>query len=725
MPMVLRCAAGVFAVAACSMSRQVGSAEGSLPAAPAASGVETQYIDPSVRPQDDLYRYLNGKWLDRFEIPADKALYGSFTRIDDETQEQVRGIVESLSQSRSEGSGAAQGGAPQGGAAQGGAAQGGAAQGGAAGQAGAAAAAPRGDADAQKIADLYASFMDQGRLETLGLEPLKPTFAAIEAIATKNAVPAFIAQFNRTGIDAPLDFSVEPDPKDSSRYAVSITQSGLGMPDRDYYLKDDAKLKETRAKYLTHVETMLRMAGDADARRSAEAIVQLETAIAEQQWTRVANRDPIKTYNRVALADLPQLMPVYDWRRYLADTDLAGKVDYLIVRQPSYLAGLDKLLADTPLPVWRNYLKWRALSAAAPYLSKAFVDERFAFAGTVLSGIPENRPRWKRGLALLDASLGEALGKLYVEKYFPPPSKARMQALVRNLLEAYARDIDTLDWMSAQTKNGARAKLQKLVTKIGYPDKWRDYGALRIARDDLYGNVIRATMFEYQRDLDKLGKPIDRNEWFMTPQTVNAYYNPVMNEIVFPAAILQPPFFNAQADDAVNYGAIGAVIGHEISHGFDDRGSQYDADGNLRDWFTPDDHAKFAARTKALVAQYDAYEPVAGFHVNGELTLGENIADNSGLAIAYQAYRLSLGGRAAPVIDGFSGDQRFFLGWMQVWRGKVREAEAIRRVKTDPHSPPAVRGTATILNQPGFYEAFGVKPGDKMYLPPPERVTVW
>ena len=358
-------------------------------------------------------------------------------------------------------------------------------------------------------------------------------------------------------------------------------------------------------------------------------------------------------------------------------------------------------------------------------MSKAFVDERFAFSGTVLSGIPENRDRWKRGVALIDDALGEALGKRYVAKYFPPQNKARMEALIANMLEAYRRDIDTLDWMSPETRKGAQAKLTKLVTKIGYPNTWRDYGALQISRDDLWGNVVRANEFEYRRNLNKLGKPVDRSEWGMTPQTINAYYNPLMNEIVFPAAILQPPFFNVQADDAVNYGGIVAVIGHEMSHGFDDRGSQYDADGNLRDWFTPEDHQKFKAKTRVLVAQYSTYEPVPGFPVNGELTLGENIGDNSGLAIAYKAYRLSLAGKTPPVIDGFTGEQRLYLGWVQVWRGKEREAEAIQRIKSDPHSPAAVRGTAPVVNQEGFYAAFGVKQGDKMYLPPEKRVNIW
>jgi predicted metalloendopeptidase len=673
-------AVGVLAVTACSTSNHASTA--AMRPAPMASGVDTEYVDPNVRPQDDLYRHLNGKWLDTFALPPDKGSYGSFTLINDATQEQLRTLVEGLN-----------------------------------------AAAP--SPDARKLADLYVSFMDEPRLETLGLTPLAADFAVIDALADRRDLAALIARFNRTSVGAPYDFGIDPDPKDSTRYAVTLTQTGLSLPDRDYYLKNDAKFADVRAKFLVHVEKMLGMAGDANARRSAAEILKLETAMAELQWTRVANRDPEKTYNKTALAELHRLMPGYDWQRYLEETGLAGKIDYVIVRQPSYFTGLDKLLGDTPLAVWKSYLKWHELSSAAPYLSKAFVDERFAFSGTVLRGIPQNRPRWKRGMDLLDGAMGEAIGRLYVDRYFPPQNKARMEALVANLLEAYRRDIDTLDWMSAQTKKGARAKLAKLVTKIGYPNSWRDYGDLNVIRDDLWGNVVRASEFEYRRGINKLARPIDRNEWFMTPQTVNAYYNPVMNEIVFPAAILQPPFFDARADDAVNYGGIVAVIGHEVSHGFDDQGSQYDADGNLRDWFTQEDHAKFAARTKALVAQYDAYEPVPGYHVNGELTLGENIGDNSGLALAYKAYQLALAGNAAPVIDGFTGEQRFFLGWVQVWRGKVREDQAIEAIKVDPHAPPAVRGTAPLVNQAGFYAAFDVKPGDKMYLPPDQRVTIW
>jgi putative endopeptidase len=672
----MACGAAVLAVIGC------------LPASAAAlrsgvtmqSGVDMQYVDRSVRPQDDLYRYLNGQWLDKFQLPPDKGSYGSFTFVYDATQEQLRTIVEALGTN---------------------------------------------SAEERKLADLYASFMDETRLETLGLGPLRAEFAAIDAISDKNEIPALIAHLNRAGAGAPYDIYINQDAKNSLQYAVIVHQSGLGMPDRDYYLKDDAKLKDARAKYLTHIGKMLGMAGDAQADADAAAIVALETSLAQAQWSRVENRDPIKTYNKTTVAELAALMPGYDWQRYLRGSDIAGKVDSVIINQPSYFTSLDKLMAATPLPVWKAYFRWHVLSAAAPYLSKAFVDERFAFAGTVLSGIPENRARWKRGMTLLDGAMGEALGKLYVEKYFPPQNKARMETLVRNLLDAYRRDVGTLEWMSPDTKKGAQAKLAKIAVKIGYPNTWRDYAALSVSRDDLLGNVARANEFEYRRNLDKLGKPVDRSEWHMTPQTINAYYNPLLNEIVFPAAILQPPFFDVRADDAVNYGAIGGAIGHEISHGFDDRGSQYDADGNLHDWFTAGDHDKFKAKTRALVAQYSAYEPVPGFHVNGELTLGENIGDNSGLAIAYKAYRLSLAGRHAPVIDGLSGDQRLYLGWVQVWRGKEREAEEIQLIKTDPHSPAAVRGRAPIVNQEGFYSAFGVKAGDKMYLPPEQRVNIW
>ena len=680
----LFCAMGVGLLALCATEARAATG-GATPASTVlGSGVDLQYVDHAVRPQDDLYRYLNGKWLDTFQIPADKATYVSFTYVYDQVQDQLKTIVDGLGE-----------------------------------------AATGGDADAKKMADLYASFMDEAKLEALGFKPLQAEFARIDAIAGKKDIPALIARFNRTGAVAPYDFDVELDARDSTKYAVNISQSGLGMPDRDYYLKDDPKLVQARTKYVAHVEKLLGLAGDKEAAQNAAAILKLETSMAQIQWTKVENRDPIKTYNKTPISALGTLTPGYDWRGYVQGLGLSGKVDYVIINQPSYFTGLAKLIEATPLPVWKAYFKWHVLSAAAPYLSKPFVDERFAFSGTTLRGIPQNLPRWKRGLTLIDGAIGEALGKLYVAKYFPPENKARMDQLVSNLIAAYSQDIGTLDWMSADTKKGAHEKLAKLVRKIGYPNKWRDYSKLTISRDDLFGNVTRATEFEVQRNIDKLGKPIDRNEWDMTPQTVNAYYDPEKNEIVFPAAILQPPFFNVKADDAVNYGGIGAVIGHEISHGFDDQGSQFDADGNLHDWFTKDDHEKFGAKTKALVAQYSAHEPVPGFHVNGELTLGENIADNSGLAIAYKAYKISLGGKPSPTIDGFTGEQRLYLGWVQVWRGKGREEEVIMRIKSDPHSPPAVRGTVPVSNQAGFYAAFGVKPGDKMYLAPDQRVALW
>jgi predicted metalloendopeptidase len=686
------CAIGIAGLAACA-SHQTPAVTASAqhlaqhPAQPPAlrSGIDLQYVDGSVRPQDDAYQYLNGKWLRTFQLPPDKGAVGSFTAIEDATEEQLRSIVDSLDQ----------------------------------------AGHSDGDADAKKLADLYASFMDEEPLEALGLKPLQAELAAIDAVKELSALPALMARMNAIGAGAPYGLGINLDARNSTQYAVILFQGGLGMPDRDYYLKDDAKLKDARASYRAHVEKMLSMAGESKAADYAAAILNLETSLAKIQWTRVEDRDPIKTYNKTAITELSALMPGYDWQRYVRGAGIEGKVDSVIIRQPSYFTGLGKVIANTPLPVWKAYFKWRVLSAAAPYLSKAFVDERFAFTGGVLRGVPENQPRWKRGITLLDGSIGEALGKLYVAKYFPPQHKARMQALVQNLLEAYRRDIDTLDWMSAETKVGAQAKLAKMLPKIGYPDHWRDYSALKVSRDDLRGNVVRANEFEYRRNLAKLGKPVDHGEWRMRPQTVNASYSSTSNEITFPAAILQPPFFDATADDAVNYGGIGAVIGHEMSHGFDDQGSQFDADGNLHDWFTKADHEKFAEKTKALVAQYNAYEPVPDYHVNGALTLGENIGDNSGLAIAYKAYRISLAGHEAPAIDGFTGDQRLYLGWVQVWRGKVREAETIQRIKADPHSPPAVRGTAPLRNQAGFYAAFGLKPGDKMYLPPDQRVNIW
>ena len=655
--------------------------------APMLSGIDLQYVDDGVRAQDDFFRHINGKWLDTVQMPPDKARYGSFDKLRDDSLDQLRTIVDGLAQ-----------------------------------------ASDPSDPDQRKIADLYASFMDEAALETLGLKPLAPEFGRIEALTKKSQIPALIAYFNRIGVSAPYTPQVHQDAKDSTKYVFDLNQDGLGLPDRDYYLQDDARFQQIRASYAEYVTKMLELAGDATAARDAKAIIELETALAKIQWTKVDNRDPVKTYNKFPYAQLPALAPGYGWNSYLTASGVMTRTDYLIVSQPTYITGFQKLLESTPLPVWKAYFRWRVINDFAPYLSKSFVDENFAFSGKTLRGIEQNRPRGKRGLELLEGAIGEGLGKLYVAKYFPPQSKARMDQLVHNLLAAYAADIDTLDWMGPDTRAKAKQKLAKFNTKIGYPVKWRDYSALKVVRGDLVGDVIRAQVFEYNRNLNKLGKPIDHTEWDMTPQTVNAYYNPEENEIVFPAAILQPPFFNVKADDAVNYGGIGAVIGHEISHGFDDQGSQYDGDGNLLDppgWFTAADLEQFKARTHALVQQYAAYSPVPGYPLNGELTLGENIADNSGLAIAFKAYRLSLGAAEAPVIDGLTGDQRFFAGWAQVWRGMARDSETIRLIKVDPHSPTQIRGTVPERNQAAFYEAFGVKPGDKMYLPPEQRVTLW
>ncbi|NVD70601.1 M13 family peptidase [Duganella sp. BJB1802] len=650
------------------------------------SGIDTQYIDAGVRPQDDFYRYLNGGWLKTAQIPEDKSSWGTFAKLRDDVLPQLRAIIEAAEADKTRKAGT----------------------------------------DAQKIGDLYASFMDEKKLESLGVKPLAGELNRIRAIKDKKAFPMLIAHLGEIGVSTPYGVYVSQDARESTRYAVGISQSGLGLPDRDYYLKkDDAKLADTLVKYEAHVARILALGGDKHAAASAKAVVALETALAEAQWSKVENRDPVKRYNKVPIAKLAELAPGYDWQHALAAAGVANKVDYVIVNQPSYLGGFNAVLDKTDLATWKSYFEWQLLRRASPYLSKDFADANFDFYSTVLTGVAVKPPRWKSAVGLVENSLGEVLGKLYVGQYFPPERKARMEELVKNLLAAYKSSIDTLDWMSPETKQQAQAKLAKFTPKIGYPNKWRDYSSLAIVKGDLVGNAMRASVFGHQRMINKLGKPIDREEWGMTPQTINAYYNSTMNEIVFPAAILQPPFFDAKADDAVNYGAIGAVIGHEISHGFDDKGSQSDGDGNLRDWWTKEDRANFKAKADALVKQYDGYSPIKGYHVNGALTLGENIADNSGVAIAYKAYKLSLGGKEAPVIDGLTGDQRFYMGFAQVWRSKTRDEQQIMLIKTDPHSPGQFRANGTMVNQPGFYEAFGVKPGDQMYVAPEQRVIIW
>ena len=670
--------------AACALTALAASAAPAPAAAVAPSGatagIDKANFDPAVRAQDDLFRHVNGKWLATFEIPADKSNYGSFTRLSDQAEADLRQIIEEL----------------------------------AAGQ-------HRKGSVEQKVGDMYASFMDEAAIEKAGADPLADTLKRIERIKTKQDLVKTMALLGKQGVRSAWGAAIFPDQKKSDEYGFYLGQSGLGLPDRDYYL--DPKFKDKLDAYGPHIERMLALAGVADAAAKSKAIVALETRLAQASWTRVERRDREKNYNKMTRAELAQLAPGIDFELAL-DTIGAAKVEKVIVGQPTFFPALAKAMDEVPLADWKAWLTWHAVDRAAPMLSRAFVDESFAFRGTVLSGTPENRPRWKRGVAMVENSLGEAVGKVYVERHFPPAAKVRMDGLVRNLVEAYRQSIDGLDWMSPETKVKAQAKLAKFTPKIGYPTVWRDYSKLKVERGDAFGNALRATEFEFQRNLAKLGKPIDRTEWFMTPQTVNAYYNPTMNEIVFPAAILQPPFFDLAADDAVNYGGIGAVIGHEIGHGFDDQGSKSDGDGNLVNWWSDADRKEFEARAAKLIAQYDAYEALPGHKVKGALTVGENIGDLGGLAIAYKAWQLSLGGKPAPVIDGMTGDQRFFYGWSQVWARKYRDAELINRLSTDSHAPSEFRANI-VRNLPAFHQAFGVKPGDKLWLPPEQQVRIW
>jgi putative endopeptidase len=645
------------------------------------SGIQAADMDKTVRPQDDLFQYANGTWLRDVPIPPDRASYGVDSMMTEHSLLQQRDLIEAGQTSD--------------------------------------------DPEARKVSDLYSSYMNEARVERLGTRPLQAELQLAAGIQHARDIGQLMGRLDRIGIASPLATFVRPDSKHSARYAFWITQSGLGLPDRDYYLSDDARLVDFRTKYREHVAKMLHLLGDAAPGKEADKIVALETAIAKLQWTRVANRDAQKTYNPKDLAQLAKDAPAIDWNSYFTEAGLTSALPTLVVRQPDYVQGLSALIESTPIATWISYFRFRVLSSRAPYMPRAFVEEDFAFNQGVLQGTQQPPDRWKRGTQLVDRLVGEASGKLYVAKYFPPATKARIDELVRNLLKAYAVSIDQLPWMSAATKVEAQAKLRKINVKIGYPDHWRDYSALKILPDDLLGNVRRAQEFERNRKLAQLGGAVDRTEWNMTAPTVNAYYNPSVNEIVFPAGILQPPAFDPAADDAFNYGSAGATIGHEISHGFDDQGSQYDSDGNLRDWWTAEDHAKFKAKTALLIKEYDAFEPVPGFHVNGALTLGENIADIAGIEIAYKAYLASLNGRVPPVIDGMTAEQRFYIGFAQSWLGKRRDESTIAQVKSDPHSPEKYRTNGVVVHMPSFYSAFSVVPGDKMYLPPEQRVALW
>ncbi|MBM3997995.1 MAG: M13 family metallopeptidase [Planctomycetes bacterium] len=674
----LPCLTGVFVA-----TGWIASASGQ-PDAARKSGIDRSGFSAIASPGEDFYQHVNGTWLEKTEIPADKSDYGIFTYLTDESQKALREIVERASarSGRQPGS------------------------------------------DEQKVGDAYQSFVDVDRLEKLGIDPLRPHLDRIAGLASKADLARHMAENQRRGVTNPFAAYVSPDAKKSDEYAIYLTQSGLSLPDRDYYSSDEERFRRIREALAKYVRDLMAEAGFTQADRIAKNVVDLETRIAESHWDRVQNRDPIKTYNKATAEELGALMPHFPWSDFAAASGIAKPVT-IVVRQPTYLKAFDQLFDTTPLDAWKDYCAYQLVSSYAGALSSKFDTLHFDFFDKTLRGVSEPSPRWKRGIQTLDGVLGELIGKIYVREYFKPEAKERMTALVENLRKAFGERIQGLDWMSEVTKREALAKLAKVRVKIGYPDRWIDYTKLEIRSDDLVGNLMRAGEFEYDRMIGKLGGPIDRDEWHMTPQTVNAYYNPVMNEIVFPAAILQPPFFSLDADDGVNYGSIGAVIGHELSHGFDDKGSRFDGEGNLRNWWTEEDRKSFDQRGKRLAEQYGAYAPIDNIRINGELTLGENIGDLGGVNVAFRAYQLALGDAPAPEIDGFTGSQRFFLGYAQIWRRKYRDEELRRRLLTDPHSPARFRVIGIVSNIDAFYDAFDVKPGQPMYVAPENRVRIW
>jgi putative endopeptidase len=651
-----------------------------LPQRPA---IDFSSFDQNVRIQDDLFRHVNGAWLNETEIPDDKPLTGAFMELRDKAEEAVRDIITTL-------------------------------EGGVAGS------------DEARIADLYASFMDEGAVEAAGASPILPLLAEIDSIETLPDLTRMVGGFARKAVPGLVGLQAEPDPGDPNRYVMFAGQGGLGLPDEEYYRLDG--YAEIRTQYQAHVSASLALAGVADPEAQAQRVFDLETEIAATHWDKVKCRDLRLMYNLMSLEDFAASCPGLHWREFLAGADIAeSKMAELVAMQPSFFTDVSTLITEDRLPAWRAWAKWKVISSLSPYLSSAFVDENFRFYGTVLSGTPQLRERWKRGVALVEFSVGEAVGKIYVDRYFSPVAKERMDQLVENLIEAYRRSITDLDWMTEETKDSALTKLAKFRPHIGYPTKWRDYSSLVIARDDLIGNVMRVADFEVNRALNKIGQPVDREEWLMTPQTVNAYYHPLKNEIVFPAAILQPPFFNEYADDAVNYGGIGAVIGHEIGHGFDDQGSTCDGDGMLRNWWTDKDREAFEERTKALIDQYNVLEPAQapGHRVNGQLTIGENIGDLGGLSIAFKAYQIAQNGSSEPELDKYTPEQRLFLSWAAVWQAKVRTEMLLQRLATDPHSPAEFRCNQIVRNLPEFYAAFGVQESDALWLDENQRVKIW
>ncbi|QCQ17669.1 M13 family metallopeptidase [Microbacterium sp. RG1] len=648
------------------------------------SGLALDELSNEIRPQDDLFRYVNGEWIARTEIPEDKARWGSFHLLAEQAEKDVRAIILE-SQDAEPGT------------------------------------------EARKIGDLYTSFMDTERIAERGTEPLADQLARVDAVGDVASLLRLVGELERDGVGGIVELYVEPDPGNPQRYLPFFIQGGLSMPDESYYRLDS--FEETRQALRQHIERILTLADVADAADAAERVVALETELASHHWDNVRSRDAVATYN----------LKTWDEVVALAGVDLAPWLEgvaphhpdafaEIVVSQPSFIEALGTVLTEQRLDDWKAWLRFKIVHAAAAFLPESFVDENFSFYGTQLTGVPVNRERWKRAVGLVEAALGEVVGKVYVERHFPPAAKTAMDELVANLIEAYRRSISQLEWMSPETRERALAKLDAFTPKIGYPVKWKDYSGLELDPADLVGNVRRAHVHEHDRQLGKVGQPIDRDEWYMTPQTVNAYYNPLMNEIVFPAAILQYPFFDETRDAAANYGGIGAVIGHEIGHGFDDQGSRFDGDGSLRDWWTDADREAFEQRTKNLIAQYDALVPQGlpeENHVNGALTIGENIGDLGGLGIAIRAYRLSLGDAEDPVIDGMTGIQRLLLSWAQIWQQKSRDAEAVRLLTIDPHSPNEFRCNQIVRNIDAFYEAFDVTEGDALWLDADQRVTIW
>lgn len=647
------------------------------------SGIALENMDTSVRPGDDFFTYVNGKWISETEIPADKASYGGFAILADEAQEDVKAIIE-LSANGEFAKGT----------------------------------------DEQKVGDLYKSYLDMNTRNARGVGPLKPELERIAALTDHEELAVYFATAGRRGYPVPVNIGQVADFKNPNYYMIYAWQSGLGLPDREYYFMEDEASITIREKYVDHIEAMFELAGFEGAAAAATEIMDLETRIAAAHITKEAARDWPNNYNKVPLEQLNDVMPGFNWTGYIEEAGIA-EIDGLVLMMTSYFEELDTVIAETPIETWQIYLKWVALNSRANALNEALDNQDFEFYGRVLQGREEQREAWRRAVTTVNGLLGEVVGKVYVKEHFPPEAKERMLELVGNLIRAYEKSINELDWMSDETRAQALDKLSKFRPKIGYPDVWRDYSAVDIEVDDLFGNIERATVAEYDRELARQGGPVDREEWAMTPQTVNAYYMPPLNEIVFPAAILQPPFFNLEADDAVNYGAIGAVIGHEIGHGFDDKGSTFDGDGVMRNWWTDVDRTEFEARTARLVGQYDEYAPFEDLSVNGEFTLGENIGDLGGISIGLLAYKMSLDGEEPPVIDGFTGVQRVFLGYGQVWRSKSRDEALRQQIMTDPHSPAKYRANGAVRNVPEFYEAFNVAEGDAMYLPPEERVKIW